>query len=160
MKKLKSKKGFTLVELIITIGVAAIILTPFSLFVSSSLRSANQAQREIDSMQDAQQIYLIINETIRRSSASEVEIIENYCNLGVRVLKIRDSVYFSNDEGFVKQDYNSSKENAGSEYIISKYVIGNDFTRIDDVITMTITNDIDGDGNRIDHYETKFYLRH
>ncbi len=66
-----NKKGFTLLELIVIIAVVAFVLTPFSYFVSSSLRSEVQTQKMIDADQSTQEIYIIINEALRRSGIKE-----------------------------------------------------------------------------------------
>ncbi len=68
-----NKKGFTLLELIVIIAVVAFVLTPFSYFVSTSLRNEVQTKKMIDADQSTQEIYMIINEALRRAGAQEGE---------------------------------------------------------------------------------------
>ena len=166
MRKLKSKKGFTLVELIITIGVAAIVLAPFSLLIMSTLRSANDTQRHIDSMQDAQQIFIVMNESVRASLRSDIEFYDPYLNTGKTALKIKSKVFFSKDGvGFVYQNYHDTIENVDSQIVLSEFVISHAYTvtRNADTtiksIVLELSVDRNDDDTVDDVFDTTFYLR-
>lgn len=77
MKFLKSKSGFTLVELIVIFALAAVVLTPLTFIMTSSLKNEVRIQRIIDSDQSMQQTFIILNEVVRNRGYNKISLVDS-----------------------------------------------------------------------------------
>ncbi len=162
MKKLKCKKGFTLVELIIIIGLAGIVLVPLTMLVTSSLRNANRTQRVIDSMQDAQRIFIVMNESFRGSTSSDIEFIETSMDSDIpnNSFRIKTKTYFSRSDGFYYKDSVTTEVIKLSDYVISHTYTFEGVTFLTSGwIKLSIEVEPDKGSGRTKFYETTFYIR-
>lgn len=167
MRKIKSKAGYTLVELIIIIGVAGIVLVPLTFLVTGSLRNANRTQRTIDAMQDAQRIFIVMNETFRSSDEGDIEFIEHSTDSDVPddSLRIKGRIYFAKSNGFYYKDV--SDPDVSKHYIhkMSDYVISHLYTfesgtySIEGWIKLEIVLESEAGSGNTEKYETSFYKR-
>lgn len=174
MKLLKSKAGFTLVEMIIVIAVAAIVLTPFGMMMTSGLRNEVKVQRTIDADQTTQQTFIHLNEKIRASGFSSLEIIDNHFG-AMNVVRVNNTIYFRNSNGYVSQTYDQAKLVPDSENVVNEYVLGatakfNDFRstidasdhssytteQLDEIVSFEIVFSVDTDNDGIENNSYTF----
>ncbi len=121
--KVNNKYGFTLVEMIIVLAVAAIVLTPFGFMVTSGLRNEVRVQQRIDADQTVQQMFIVLNEKIRGDGFDAVSVLETHQSIS-DVLRVDDKIFFYDDEnGYVYQDYDSGSLLTTTEVIMNSYVI-------------------------------------
>lgn len=122
MKYLNNKSGFTLVEMIIVLAVAAIVLTPFSFIMTSGMRNEIKVQERIDADQTTQQTFIVLNEKIRREGFDEVSILPIHLGLS-NVLRIDDKIFFFDSANlrYVYQDYDVSSLISSSEVILNSF---------------------------------------
>ncbi|MBN2797027.1 MAG: type II secretion system protein [Clostridia bacterium] len=145
MKKV-NKKGFTIIELIIVFAIAGIVLVPFSLYLTSSLRNTTLIQKNIDAIQDTQEVFILTNELLRSNGLSNTEIIPNYFGYG-EALKIDDKIIVQKGTELVLQDYSTSSEQATNEIIMHDYIDHVVYTLSAQALNMEIHVDKDLDGN-------------
>lgn len=122
MKVFKSKLGFTLVELIIVVAIAAVVLTPFGMMMTSGLRNEVKVQRTIDADQSTQLMMIGLNEKIRAEGFNAMIILDNHHGL-TNVLRVDELIYFVNEKGYVTQTYDNHQLLPATEHIINPYVL-------------------------------------
>ncbi|MCH4888801.1 prepilin-type N-terminal cleavage/methylation domain-containing protein [Acidaminobacter sp. JC074] len=122
MKFFKNKYGFTLVEMIIVISVAAIVLTPFGMLMTAGLRNEVAIQRTIDADQTTQQTFIVLNEKIRKEGFSAVEDLGTHL-AQANVLRVDDKIFFLNSNGYVYQDYNDTVLQTTTEVVLNEFVL-------------------------------------
>lgn len=145
MKFIKSKHGFTLVELIIVLAAAAIVLTPISMIMTSGLRQEVRIQQTIDADQSTQQSFIVLNELIRKVGFDGISIETNY-HSHTDVLHVRDKVFLLKDNNYVYQTYDIGSEQSSTELVLNKYVLSVT-NKLDDQyleIEFEIDSDLDG----------------
>jgi len=151
---MKNKYGFTLVEMIIVLAVAAIVLTPISMIMTSGLRNEVKIQKMIDADQSTQQSFIVLNELIRKVGFDGISIEPTYeltYHGYTDVLRVRDKVFFLKGNSYVYQTYDASSEQSDSELVLNEYVLSVKHTLVNtDVdqyleIEFEIDNDLDGD---------------
>ena len=158
MKFVKNKHGFTLVELIIVFAVAAIVLTPISMIMTSGLRQEVRIQQTIDADQSTQQSFIVLNELIRKVGFDGISIETNYHG-HTNVLHVRDKVFLLKDNNYVYQTYDSGSEQSSTELVLNKYVLSvtNNLEDTDDdqylEIEFEIDSDLDGTGDNTFTYK-------
>lgn len=166
MKLIKSKTGFTLVEMIIVIAVAAMILTPFGMMLTSGLRNEVNVQRTIDADQTTQQTFIVLNEKIRARGFNSIEIIDDHYGV-INAVKVDDVLFFRNNNGYVSQTYDATKLLPDTENIINPYVLSATATiythdsgdDLSDYIEIVFSVDTDNDGIENNSYTFKYAKR-
>lgn len=148
MKIIKSKHGFTLVELIVVFAVAAIVLTPISMIMTSGLRQEVRIQKTIDADQSTQQSFIVLNELIRKVGFDGISIETNYHGHS-NVLHVRDKVFLLKDNKYVYQAYDTAYEQSDSELVLNKYVLSanNNLVDTDEDQYLEILFEIDSDSD-------------
>lgn len=159
MKKISSKKGFSLVELVVIIAVSAIVLTPFSLLMTSSLQNEAKINRVIDAQHKTQSSFIVLNELCRSAGFKNIEMVTHahYNNLAIRV---GTKVVFLKDTEFVMQTYNSSSEDTSGQVILSNYVDSVTMTLTGDQLEISLAIDVDNDSNVEDTFVFKYSKRY
>ncbi len=127
MRCIKNKYGFTLVEMIVVIAVAAVVLTPFGMLMTSALRNEVMINRMIDADQTTQQTFINLNEKIRKEGFSAVSVHDPYLTVN-DVLRVDDKIFFlkmsgSDPVGYVYQDYVDGSFDSTSEVMLNEYVL-------------------------------------
>lgn len=158
MKMFKNIKGYTLIEIIIIFAVAAVILTPLTLMMTSSLRNVNVVQRNIDADQSTQQTFIIFNEAIRANGLTNTELIGNY-HFNGEALRIDTRVFVLKDNNYVMQTYDVGSEDISSEVIINAFVRQIDYNLTSNILDVSIHIDKNQDGTTDDVYPYKFSQR-
>lgn len=142
---MKNKSGFTLIELMVIFAVAAVVLTPFTMLMVSSLRNTNDLQRSINADQDTQGTLIVLNEAIRANDFDDVSLITNYFGHG-EALRVDDRVFLLKTPNYVTQTYDGSTENTSSENVLSGFIDHVDYTLTTDELNIEFHIDVDDDG--------------
>ena len=158
MKFIKSKYGFTLVELIVIIAVSAIVLTPFSLLMTASLRNEVAVNKTIDAQHKTQSAFMAINELARGAGFEEVELDISYLSYGTAIRLGTKVVYFDNaNHKLMYRVYLDDVTDTSSEIELSDYVhdviFALDETSLDIVLEIDKYNDSDDTNNEIFNYK-------
>ncbi len=90
----QTKRGFTLIELIVTVFIASVLIGVFSMLVDFSFKNLEYSYTVNDNIYSGIHLFGLINDDVVKSEvvydSSEFILNENYsCNLGF-VLRIRD----------------------------------------------------------------------
>jgi len=162
MKFMKNKYGFTLVEMIIVLAVAAIVLTPISMIMTSGLRNEVRIQKMIDADQSTQQSFIVLNELIRKVGFDAISIEATYHGYA-DVLHVRDKVFFLKGNSYIYQTYDSVSLQNDSEFVLNNYVsiVTHTLVDTDDDQYLEIEFEIDNDldGNVDDTFTYKYSKR-
>ncbi len=177
MRFTKNKYGFTLVEMIVVIAVAAIVLTPFGMLLTSGLRNEVAINRVIDADQTTQQTFIVLNEKIRSEGFDSISVLGTFLGQP-NVLRVDEKIFFLNSNGYVYQEYHDSVLQSASEVVMNEYVItavprmityggtlvnqsGYTQEQLDEIISLEITFGIDtnNDGASDDTYVYKYSKR-
>jgi len=131
LKLLKNKKGFTLVEMIIVLAVAAIVLTPFSFIMTSGMKNEIKVQERIDADQTTQQTFIVLNEKVRHRGFDSVVVLPSHLGL-TNVLWIDDKIFYHDtvNNEYVYQDYNASTLQTSTKVVLNTYVSGATHTMV------------------------------
>ncbi|MBI9011994.1 MAG: type II secretion system protein [Clostridiales bacterium] len=160
MKLIRNRNGFTLVELIVIFAVAAIVLTPISMIMTSALRNEARIQKTIDADQSTQQSFIVLNELIRKVGFDGISIEPNYHGY-TDVLHVRDKVFLLKGNNYVYQTYNIGSEQSGSELVLNKYVLSvtNNLEDTEHYLEIVFEIDSDSDGSVDNTFTYKYSKR-
>jgi len=158
MKLCRNNKGFTLVELIVIIAVSAIVLTPFSMLITSSLRNEAKIQKTIQAQHETQSSFIVLNELCRGKGFASISVIDNYFSNG-RTLRIDDKVLFLKSGNFVMQDFHATTEDTGSESVLNNFVNSLTISLTSDELEVVLNIDKDNDGSIDDTFNYRYAKR-
>ena len=158
MKFLKNKYGFTLVELIVIIAVSAIVLTPFSLLMTASLRNEVAVNKTIDAQHKTQAAFIAINELARGVGFDEIELDLTYLSYGNAIRLGSKVVYLDSANSKLKyRTYLDTSSDTTSEIELSDYVHDITFTlsasALDIILEIDKYDDSDDSNNEIFYYK-------
>jgi type II secretory pathway pseudopilin PulG len=158
MKKF-NKIGMTIIELIVVFAVAAIVLTPFSMLIASSLRSSELIQDTIESDQDVQQILIIYNEALRANGLNDdVEVITDYHSNG-QALRIGNNVFFLKSSEYIMQTYDAASEQVATTNVLSESIIEAELDLTSVRLEVILHSDRNRDGVRDNEFPFVYSIR-
>jgi prepilin-type N-terminal cleavage/methylation domain-containing protein len=85
LDKLKCRKGFTLVEILVVLAISGIIVTTAYTFLLSNQSAYFSVMSKIDAQKDARYAMDNVIENIRRSDQKQLQTIENGNNLSLEI---------------------------------------------------------------------------
>lgn len=88
MKKILNNSGYTLIELIIVIGLIGILSTPLILSFTTGLRLYERETASNESVQDLRSFFITLNEEMRSLSMGQANIINNELIIGSTTYKL------------------------------------------------------------------------
>lgn len=141
----KNKKGLTLIEIIVVMAVAAIVLTPLTMLMATSLSNSSRISQSIDADQSTHQSLIVLNEAVRGAGFSGLTYLDDYHGYG-QALIVNTRVFFMKDRGFVMQNYNSVSEDLASEYLMNTFVDHIEILLDSEKLEIAIHIDKDSDG--------------
>lgn len=153
MKTIKTKSGYTLVELIVIIGLSAIVLVPLSFIVTANLRNEVRIQRVIDSDQSMQQSFIILNEAIRKNGYNEVSLIESDSKL-----RVDNYVFYLDGSDYKYETYDDS-DNLINTTVINKYISSVTYSITSDTLKIEFELDRENDGVVDEEYTYQYSKR-
>lgn len=112
MGYIRSKKGFTMVELVIVIAIMGVVFTAVSSFLLTNLKTFYRADDQIDAQYNAQMAMNDIIDNIMESQ-SIVSIKPNPgADIG-RTLNVSEIIFKIKDDEYIKYDYSDKELSRG-----------------------------------------------
>lgn len=132
---MKYKKGVTLIELLITIAIVSIIITPISLFFISNLKTLNETQIRLDLKDEGQKAIQLITKTAMDSAGIESISSEGDLNKEKVEIKFKGN---SKQLSFTKGDkiVINNGESCDAKYITDITILDSDKDIIEIIVHM------------------------
>ncbi|MDO4593924.1 MAG: prepilin-type N-terminal cleavage/methylation domain-containing protein [Tissierellia bacterium] len=111
---MKNKKGFTLIELIVTLSVLSIVFTLIYSLFSANIKASETIYKNSFTETNAKNAILYIENTLRRSIYTE-EILDDECNF-FTVIKNNDNTYSAITFGVENENLYRYSKNLGNYY--------------------------------------------
>lgn len=148
---MKNKLGYTLVEVIVIFAVAAIVLTPLTMLMASSLHNSSLITQIIDADQSSHQSLVVMNEAVRAEGFSGLTYVADYHSYGEGLI-VGSRIFFLKNSNYVMQNYNLALEDISSEFIMNAYVDHVDLQLDANALEINIHVDKNEDGTVDDIY--------
>lgn len=156
--KRKNKHGFTIIELIIVFAIAGIVLVPFSFYLTSGLRNTSLIQKNIDTIQDTQEVFILTNELLRANGLANTSLISDYFGHG-EALRIDDRVLVLRGNNLVLQMYSGSSEQTDDEIVMHDYIDHVVYNLTGQALNIELYVDKDLDGTGVEMFPFTYTSR-
>ncbi len=114
---IKNNKGFTLVELLVALGILSMVLLPLTMTVTTGYRTFYVQEENIDVMQNGRFALDRITNKIRKANPEDLEVSNN-------TLKVDNYTYYKQGTQLMEKINNTSNDIA--RYIETFFITKND----------------------------------